>query len=328
MTFLRPDLAWVLVAALVAMGLVRVVRRKRALAFTRVRLLALRAYRASRVRHLPTLLVTAALLLALLALLEPVVPLGEQQVEARGLDIVLAIDLSLSMYERIGAKPRPGVMPEQAPPGSARIDAIKEALRDFIARRRDDRIALVVFSDNAYVVSPLTFDREHLFGYFDLIDPNTLYGEGMTGIGEGIARALELIGRQSRGGIRNKVIVVFTDGASNVGRDPAEALEDAAAHGVRVHVVGVDLQEEQKRSPQVLRLVSAVQERGGRYYAADSRAELSAASRSLDEIEKGFLTTKIYVRNRPVVQWFALPAVVLLAVAMGLRAIPVLIGLH
>ncbi len=328
MMFLRPDLAWVLVAVIAAIGLARVARRKRAVAFTRVRIVAAGVYRASRVRHLPVLLVMAALALVLVALLEPVVPLGEQQVEARGLDIVLAIDLSLSMYEPIGSKPRPGMMPEIAPPGGARIDAIKDALRGFIARRRDDRIALVVFSDNAYVVCPLTFDREHLFGYFDLVDPNTLYGEGMTAIGEGLARALQLLGQQSKGGTRNKVIVVFTDGASNVGRDPAEALEDAAAHGVRVHVVGVDLQEEQKRSPQAIRLVNAVREHGGQYYAADSRAQLDAASRSLDEIEKGFLTTKVYVRNRPIVQWFAIPAIILLGLAMGLRAIPVFIGLH
>jgi Ca-activated chloride channel family protein len=212
--------------------------------------------------------------------------------------------------------------------GEMRIDAVKTALRQFITRRPDDRVGVVVFSDNAYVVSPLTFDREHLFGYFDMIDPQTLIGEGMTAVGSGLDMASFLLSRQSTEVARNKVIVVFTDGASNMGRDPVQALEDVSRRGVRVHVVGVDLREEQKRHAEVGQLIASVRRLGGQYYAADSPSELEAAARGLDEIEKGTLTSTTLVRNEPIVQWATLPALALLLAAVALRTLPIFVGLH
>jgi Ca-activated chloride channel family protein len=232
------------------------------------------------------------------------------------------------MTQPIGFKDVPGVLLPPVVPGGQRIDAIKEALRTFISRRPDDRIGVVVFSDHAYVVSPLTFDKEHLLGYFDLIDPQTLMREGMTAIGDGISMASFLLQRQSAAGARNKAIIVFTDGANNLGRDPVLALEDATAAGVRVHVVGVDLDEEQRVHPEVGRFITAIRKNGGQYYAADSRTELDAASREVDRIEKSSLTMKTYVRNEPIVQWLALPALAVLLIAVVLRAVPTFIGLH
>lgn len=328
MSFLRPDLWWVAVAAALVIVIARRLGRRRVLAVTTLSLLTHNGYRASRVRHLPLVLTALSLALVLAALLEPVVPFAEQQIEARGLDIVLVVDLSLSMTQPIGFKDGPGVLLPPSRPGGQRIDAIKEALRDFIVRRRDDRIGVVVFSDHAYVVSPLTFDKEPLFGYFDLIDPGTLIGEGMTAIGDGITMATFLLSRQSPPASANKVIVVFTDGANNLGEDPVEALEDSSAAGVRVHVVGVDLEQEQQRHPEVGQFIAAVRQHGGRFYAADSRGELEAASRALDRIEKGPLSRKTYVRNNPAVRWFALSALALLLTAVGLRTLPFFIGLH
>ena len=332
MNFLRLDFWWIGPAAFVAVVIARVLLRRRALPFTRVNLLKFSKYRASRVRYLPLAIVLLSLGLATAALLEPVIPYSERQVEAKGLDIVLVVDLSLSMYDPIGLKRQMGATGVPAltptPQGTSRMDATKEALKTFINLRRDDRIGIVVFSNNAYIVCPLTFDREVLINYFDLIDPDTLRGEGLTAIGEGMAMASNLLARQSPAGVYNKVVVVFTDGANTTGRDPLPVLQDTTGYGVRVHVVGIDLKSEQTRSPQVGRLIEAVGQYGGRYYAADTKLQLDSASRALDEIEKGYLTTKAYVHNEPIVDWFALPALVLLAVALGLRMLPVFVPLH
>jgi len=139
---------------------------------------------------------------------------------------------------------------------------------------------------------------------------------------------MSLLRRQSTSERRNKVLMVFTDGASNVGRNPVQSVEDATRAGTRVHLVGVDLEQEKKRSPKVEELIEAVQDRGGHYYAAESSADLDDAARSLDELEQGEVRTRAYVRNEPVVQWFALPALAMLVLAVGLRAVPVFIGLH
>jgi len=326
MSFLRFELWWIAPAALAAVVIMRFLLRRRALAFTRVTLLTLSRFRASRLRYLPVGILALAFGAVVLALMEPVIPYSEREVVAEGLDIVLVVDLSLSMYDPIG------LQQQTASPGGAalmsRMDATKEALRTFISLRRDDRIGIVVFSDNAYIVSPLTFDREHLLNYFDLMEPKTLWGEGLTGIGEGIAMASILLDRLSPPRVENKVIVVFTDGANTAGRDPIGALSEASSAGVRVHVVAVDLLAEVRRSPAAVELMQAVRLFDGQYYAADSRAELDAASRALDQIEKGSLTTKNYVRNDPLAQTFALAALVLLAVALLLRVAPFFVALH
>jgi Ca-activated chloride channel homolog len=328
MRFLRLDLWWIAPAAIVAVALVRWLVPRPAVAFTRVKLLDRSLDRASAFRYLPNALVWTSLALVLLALMKPSTPYAERMVDAKGLDIVFAIDLSLSMSGPIGVTGELSGPFVPAPPGSSRMDATKEALRTFIGMRRDDRIGLVVFSDNAYVVCPLTFDRDHLINYFDMLDPDTLRGEGLTAIGEGITAATSLLLRQSTANVMNKVIVVFTDGANNAGRDPIEALKEATLAGIRVHMVGIDLEAEQTRSEQVVRVVSSIRGYGGRYFAASSSFDLTNASRVLDDVEKGFLTTKTFERNEPVVYWFAAAALSMLAIALAVRVLPVFVPLH
>src|SRR5258705_5240609 len=82
-------------------------------------------------------------------------------------------------------------------PVTTRLTATKDAIRSFVSSRRDDRIALIVFSDNAYVISPLTFDHEYVIRYVDLIDDQLLRGEGMTAIGDGLALANYLLASAS-----------------------------------------------------------------------------------------------------------------------------------
>jgi Ca-activated chloride channel family protein len=207
--------------------------------------------------------------------------------------------------------------------GRTRMDAVKDAVKTFIRTRRDDRIGLVVFSDNPYVISPLTFDHEYLLHYIDFVDDKLLQGEGQTAIGDGLALSDYVLSRQatptSRG---HQMVVLFTDGESNRGREPVDVLKEAKDAGIRVHVVGVDLEMDVKEKPAVQMLVAAVEDAGGRYFNADSERDLIAASRTIDTIEKGLLVSRVYVRDVPVYQWFAIPSLVTLALALGLRAIP------
>jgi len=333
MRFLRLDLAWWIVAALVAVGVVRWRVRRTFAASTTVRWLSAPKYRASILRGLPTAVLVAALILIGCALMDPVLPYAQSTISSRGLDIVVALDLSSSMLEEMGrAKPprsfqnltsssRDATLTRA--PGENRLTATKRAIKTFVTSRRDDRIGLVVFSDNAYVISPLTFDREYVVRYIDLVDDQLLRGEGMTSIGDGLALANHLLTRQSNGEQRrNQVVVLFTDGENNHGRDPMEVLGESNAANIRVHMVGVDLQEEIRSKPQVQRLFQSVRRYGGRYFNAATARDLDAASRTIDSIERGVLVSRAYVRDAPVYQWFALPALLCLAAAIALRAIP------
>jgi len=132
--------------------------------------------------------------------------------------------------------------PPNAPQGPTRLDAVKNAVRRFIRARRDDRIGLVVFSDNPYVISPLTFDHEYLLHYVDMVDDQILRGEGQTAIGDGLALSDYVLYRQATPNSHgHQVIVLFTDGENNRGREPVDVMKEATAADIRVHMVGVDL---------------------------------------------------------------------------------------
>src|SRR6476469_9617595 len=101
MRFLRPELASWLVGALAIAAIVRWRAGRRFAASSTVRWMRARHYRASIVRRLPIALLIGSLVLVGLALMEPVIPFTQADVESRGLDIVVVLDLSSSMEEDI-----------------------------------------------------------------------------------------------------------------------------------------------------------------------------------------------------------------------------------
>lgn len=317
---LRPQYLWAIPITLALIVACRLSFRRRVYAVFPLNALLPRMTRASRLRQAPVLIAAAAVPLVVLALSDPVLPFSEGELKSRGLDIVLVLDLSSSMEEVMGLG-RPGRGP--GTPGPTRMETTKNALLEFIALRPNDRIGLVVFSDNAYVVSPLTFDHDYLRDYVAMVDNRILRNEGMTAIGDGIALANTVLVKQGAANVSGtRVIVVFTDGEHNYGLDPVEALQTAHSAGARVHVIGVDLPAEIRTRPEVQRLVYAVRKNGGRYADAGTVAELRSASRAVDALEKGWLVQTRIVRNEPIGYYFALGAVVLLGGAVLLRAVP------
>lgn len=322
MRFLYPELGWWILAAFVAVAILKSGIRWRFAAFTLVLPRKEFAYRASIVRRLPFALLAAAAAFAGLAIMQPVIPYSQADLQSRGLDIVLLMDLSSSMQEEMGSGQRTTTTTTLGV-GRTRMDAVKDAVKTFIRTRRDDRIGLVVFSDNPYVISPLTFDHEYLLHYIDFVDDKILQGEGQTAIGDGLALSNYVLSRQATANSRgHQVIVLFTDGESNRGREPVDVLAESGKADIRVHVIGVDLEADVKEKPGVQMLMRAVEDNGGQYFNADSERELTAASRAIDDIEKGLLVSRVYVRDVPVYQWFAIPALVALVIAVSLRSIP------
>jgi Ca-activated chloride channel family protein len=321
--FLQPWLAWWLAGGLAAVALLKWRVRRRHAAATVSSILQSPAYRSSIVRRFPFAVLAVALALIGAALLEPVLPYSQADVSSRGLDIVVLLDLSSSMQEEIGLTPEQRATASGRPRGKTRLDATKDAIKAFVRSRRDDRIGLIVFSDNPYVVSPLTFDHDYLLRYIDFVDDQILQGEGQTAIGDGLALSNYVLARQTASGSKaHQAIVLFTDGEYNRGRDPVEVLAESKAADIRVHVVGVDLDMDVKLKPAVQDLISTVERNGGRYFDAGSERELVAASRAIDSIEKSTLVSRVYVHDVPVYEWFVVPALVLFTCAMAMRIVP------
>jgi len=151
-------------------------------------------------RYLPDTLMALAVALLAVALADPRVKRPVVTAEVEGRAVVMVLDLSFTMQERVGPAPA-GKQDFMFFFGAGdarptRLDVLKQAMKDFVALRRNDRIGLVVFSEHAYVISPLTDDHEYLDHYIDLIDVRTLAGEGYTAIGEGVATAAALLNFQ------------------------------------------------------------------------------------------------------------------------------------
>lgn len=323
LTFQQPGAAWLLpAAAAIVLAAWRILRRRRFAAIATHTLLASSTSAASRIRRLPAAIGLAALAAIVLALMDPVVPYGEERVESRGVDIAVVLDLSSSMEERMRTTTTDPIAER------TRLDVTKRVISEFVARRPEDRIGLVVFSDNAYIVSPLTIDHRYLQRYISMIDEQTLRNEGMTAIGEGLASANMLLARQTApDSRRDRVIVLLTDGENNYGRSPMVALRDAHDAGNRVHLIGVDLDDEIRHKPEVMRLIRAVQRQGGRYYTADTAAELAGASRAIDSLERGVLVSSRSIRNAPAFDPFAAAGVLLICTALAIRCVPFFVDL-
>src|SRR5437773_9983587 len=148
MRFLHPELGWWIAAALAAIAMVRWRARRRFVGSTTVQWLAAPACRASALRRFPVALLAAAGVLLGGALMQPVLPYSQVEITSRGLDIVIALDLSSSMLEEMGRiRPPRTLQPltfatsDSAAPAKAvktKLTATRDAIKSLVARRRDD----------------------------------------------------------------------------------------------------------------------------------------------------------------------------------------------
>ncbi|MEE2821963.1 MAG: VWA domain-containing protein [Acidobacteriota bacterium] len=330
MEFARFNVLYVLIGVFVVLFLVHWIKKNRYMGHSMANSSLLAAMRPSHLRFLPKILLVAGVIAAGIALMEPRITFKEGVTELEGLDIVMVVDLSSSMQEVLGGweehrefyEVRSKGEQRELPMPETRMQAVQNALFDFVSKRDNDRLALVTFSENSYVVSPLTTDRSYLEKYIQMIDPAILIGEGMTAIGEGIDTAIGLFRREEDPETKNKVIVVFTDGEHNYGRDPIEILEEARFYGYRVYLIGVELGSEITRKQKVQDLIQSVIDTGGQYFDARNKNGLEEAYTTIDQIEKGVFVQKTIETNVPAYHVFVFSAFGLLFVGLALSSIP------
>ena len=177
----------------------------------------------SKLRHVLFALRLIALGLLITALARPrTVDVSTKTKTTRGIDIVMAIDVSASMLAK---DLRPN-----------RLEALKEVAADFIDGRPNDRIGLVEYAGEAYTKTPITSDKSIVQRSLRDIKYNTII-EGGTAIGMGLATAVNRL-KDSRA--KSKVIILLTDGVNNSGFiDPKIASELAVEYGIKVYTIGL-----------------------------------------------------------------------------------------
>jgi len=170
-------------------------------------------------------LMYATLACLLIGLARPQIIDSSSQVQSNGIDIMLAIDLSPSMealdYHKNGQD-------------LSRVDVVRDAVGKFIQERPDDRIGMVVFAGEAFLMSPLTLDHDWLQQNVDRLHVG-LAGDA-TAIGSGLAVCANRL-RDQPG--KSKIIILLTDGSNNAGKiTPYAAAQAAAALGIKIYTIG------------------------------------------------------------------------------------------
>ncbi len=204
----------------------------------------------------------------------------------KGIDIVIAIDVSASMLAR-DLKPN-------------RLEALKKVASRFIQARPNDRLGLVEYAGESYTKTPLTSDKNIVLSSLKSIKYNTTI-EGGTAIGMGLATAVNRL-KESRA--KGKVIILLTDGVNNTGFiDPKIASELAVEFGIKVYTIGLGSNgmalspigilpngQFQYGNVQVEidedLLKQIAETTGGKYFRATSNTKLEQIYEEINKIEK------------------------------------------
>jgi Ca-activated chloride channel family protein len=220
------------------------------------------------------------------ALAKPQDPVDVEEYKKKnieGIDVVLAIDISGSM------------LAEDFEPN--RLEAAKQTALDFIDKRPNDRIGLVVYEGEAYTQAPLTTDHKLLSELLKNVEPGKVTPG--TAIGSGLITA---INRLRESDAKSKVIILLTDGVNNSGDiDPRTAAEIAKEYGIRVYTIGVgkngyapypvqtffgtQMQQMPVEIDEAL-LNQIAKITDGKYFRAKNEKELSYIYDEIDKLEK------------------------------------------
>jgi Ca-activated chloride channel family protein len=232
----------------------------------------------------PLIVLTLCWLLTVLALSQPEWLGDAIDIPTEGREMMIAVDLSGSMQ-----------IEDMNLNGSAvnRLDMLKVVLGDFIERRIGDRLGLILFADDAYMQTPMTFDRKTVK---QMLDESVLGLVGRkTAIGDAIALAVKRFDAKQES---NKILLLLTDGQNTAGKiTPEQALELAVARDITIYTIGIGADVMLQKSLFGTRRVnpsSELDERtltmlakktGGKYFRAKDSQGMELIYSLLDQLE-------------------------------------------
>ncbi|MCQ8212816.1 VWA domain-containing protein [Cetobacterium somerae] len=223
----------------------------------------------------------------ILALARPQLTTEGKVVKKDGIDIAIALDLSKSM-EAKDFNPN-------------RLEKSKELLKEFIDKRPNDRLSLVVFGGEAYTKVPLTFDHSVLKNMISNITTDDITSNNRTAIGMGLGVALN---RLKDSDSKSKVVILMTDGENNSGEmSPIGAAEVAKDLGIKVYTIGIGAREipvagffgtsyiENKELDENL-LNTIAEKTNGKYFRASDSKEFQNIFNEINNLEKSKIDSR------------------------------------
>jgi Ca-activated chloride channel family protein len=268
-------------------------------------------------RWLVTLPIAVFALLTL-GLARPQYGRNDTTIQASGVDMMLAIDVSGSMKSldfKVDGQP------------VSRVDVVKSVVSKFIEARPDDRIGMMEFAHSPYLVCPPTLDHDWLLQNLDRVQIGSI--DDGTAIGSGIAACVNRL-RDLPG--KSKVIVLLTDGQNNCGK--VSPIMAAKALGVKVYTIGVGVRGDAPMpvtdsfgNQQIVMIHADVDEdalqkiateTGGKFYRATDTQALKNVYADIDRLEKTSHSMKKFQSEAELFSWAVLAALCVLATGVGL----------
>ncbi len=242
--------------------------------------------------------------------------------KTKGIDIMLAVDVSASMLAR-DLKPN-------------RLEALKKTAINFIKKRPNDRFGIVLYAGEAFTQVPITSDQRIVMQAIRKINFRQLFNQldQGTAIGMGLATA---VNRLKDSKAKSKVIILMTDGVNNTGEiDPNTALELAKEFGIKVYTIGLGTNG-QAPTPVGVRpdgsfvyqnakveideklLNKIAKETGGRYFRATDNRKLNKIYKEIDKLEKTEIKETKYYNYEELYRPYILVAIGLIFIVGLLR---------
>jgi len=232
----------------------------------------------------PLIILSLCWLLTVLALSQPQWLGDTIDIPTEGREMMIAVDLSGSMQ-----------IEDMNLNGNTvnRLDMLKVVLGNFIERRVGDRLGLILFADDAYMQTPMTFDRKTVK---QMLDESVLGLVGKkTAIGDAIALAVKRFDAKQKS---NKILLLLTDGQNTAGKiTPEQALEIAIAKDITIYSIGIGAEVMLQQSLFGTRrvnpsseldektLTKLAQQTGGKYFRAKDSQGMELIYSLLDQLE-------------------------------------------
>jgi Ca-activated chloride channel family protein len=250
----------------------------------------------------------------IVALARPQSLFSEESITTEGIDIVLAMDVSTSMWA-VDFQPN-------------RIEAAKRTAAEFIEGRPYDRIGLVVFAGESFTQCPITLDHRLLLGLVKDADAWQL--QDGTALGDGLWMGLNRLIDSTA--LQSKVIILLTDGVQTAGEfAPLDAARAASDLGIRIYTIGIGSRSSRnipvldKRGQKIFELdpqnsldeetmTQIAELTGGQYFRATSTDKLREIYDQIDQLEKEKIDVNVSQRYQEKFYPFAWMAVLLLLV--------------
>ncbi|MBE8727348.1 vWA domain-containing protein [Flavobacterium hungaricum] len=247
------------------------------------------------------------------------VDISNQTKTTKGIDIVMAIDVSGSMLAK-DLKPN-------------RMEALKRVAGDFVQERPNDRIGLVLYASEAYTKTPVTSDKAIILEAIKDIKYDTALQDG-TGIGMGLATA---VNRLKDSKAKSRIIILLTDGVNNAGFiEPETAADIAKQYGIKVYTIGLGsngmasspyafapnggfLFKMQKVEIDERLMKSIAKKTDGTYFRATSNDRLAEIYNSINKLETTEIQELKFYDYDEKYRFFVLFAGFLLLLEVGLR---------